>query len=209
MSLLLNAVVWGGLPVYRMLHVLFAFYRRCVTSPLLLAALLPAADVLNATLYNGHDFYTVIQHVPVAMIISLLLFNESQGKAIASRLPVWKSKAALMAAGLASISLVALMCLVNPSLMRTAGFQRAEILGQRLSVPVFNAETHMNAIREVGKMCHVSERSSSFVVVDHVTYFVYRKDLPPVHVLCVSERAYGGELLGKLTPFLKAHGSPG
>ncbi|AZL71413.1 hypothetical protein EJA05_07570 [Pseudomonas oryziphila] len=214
--MLLNAVVWGAVCLFialshaaALIGLLFAIYRRSVTSPLLLAALLAAADVLNAMLYNGQNFYAAIQYVPIAMMISVLLFNESQGKAIASWLPAWESKAALMAAGLASLSLIALMSLVTPSLLRSADLQRAEIWGQPLSVPVFNTEAHMNAIREVGRMCHIPERSASFVVVDHMTYFVYRKNVRPVHVHYVSERAYGGDLLGKLIPFLKAHGSPG
>ncbi|WP_244155216.1 hypothetical protein [Pseudomonas guariconensis] len=188
---------------------LSALRRRCVSVPLLLAALLAAGDLLNVVLYNLQNFYAAIQYMPISMVILALLLQSSENDWIAALLRKYESRAASGVSVLSVASLVALMLLVTPNVLRNAESASASIPGQPLSIPVFGAKAHLDSIRELGRQCHIPEQSASFVVVDHMTYFAYKKDLNPVHVHYVSEDVYGADLKGRLLPFLKGFYSPG
>jgi hypothetical protein len=184
--------------------------RRRLTTPIVFAVLLSVADLVNAALYNRQNFYAGIQYIPNSMIIMMLLFQCLPKNLFSSFLRVCETIMMVFMAILASISLMMLVYLMVPSMMRNAVFPQSTIPGQPISIPVFNTKAHLDSIRELGKLCHIPEQSAQFVAVDQMTYFAYIKDLHPVHVLYVSELAYGQDLGGgKLLPFLKRHGSPG
>jgi len=189
--------------------VLSALRRRRLSVPLLLAALLAAGDLLNVMLYNLQNFYAAIQYIPISMVILALLFQSSEKDWIGTSLRKCESRVACGVSALSVVSLVALMVLVTPNVVRNAESPSASVPGQPLSIPVFGAKAHLDSIRELGRQCHIPEQSASSVVVDHMTYFAYKRDLNPIHVHYVSEDVYGADLKGRLLPFLKGLHSPG
>ncbi|MGW7773321.1 hypothetical protein ACTWM0_10265 [Pseudomonas machongensis] len=181
---------------------LFALSKRRLPLPLLLAALLAAGDLLNAALYNRQNFYSLIQYVPISiMILALLLAYRPLHRA--------QTVLATSVSALAVVSLLTLAWLLTPSIVRNASYPAATIPGQPISIPVLGTEQRLEGLRELGQRCNIPQQSAKFLVVDHMTYFAYRQNTQPVHVLYISELAYGGDLKGRLLPFLKAHGSPG
>lgn len=187
-----------------------ALRSRQLSIPLVLAGLLAGADLINVLLYNVQNFYAGTQYVPISMIITLLLFQHLPTYSFASIVRKREPLIATVVAALSVISMATLLFLVTPNLVRSADFPQASLPGQPLSIPVLNTRAHQDSIRELGKLCNIPEQSAEFLVVDHMTYFAYLKNRDPIHVLYVSELAYGGDLKGgKLLPFLKKHNSPG
>jgi len=184
--------------------------RRRLSIALLLAALLAMGDLINIALYKLQNFYAGIQYIPLSIVITLLLFRclpdiRSYGiTKVAQRILL------CYVVSLSLASLITLLYLVTPNLLRNSNYTNASLPGQYLSVPVFGVNAHIESILELGKLCHLPTENAEHLVVDHMTYFAYLKNKNPVHVLYVSELGYGGDLLnGKLLPFLKERNSPG
>lgn len=180
--------------------------KRKLSAPILLAAFLASADIINALLFNIQNFYSGSQFLPISIILTALLLPSSDTRISYRSLAIGYS-AILM---LSILSMITLLSLVTPSTIKNASSEKAILPGQPLSIPVFNTQSHLNSIKALGASCGLSPKNSESLVLDHMTYFAFLQDKKPIHVLYVSEFGFGGDLVnGRLLPFLRELGSPG
>jgi hypothetical protein len=182
-------------------------FKGSVPPWLVISASLAGADVLNVIFYNLQNFYAGTQFFPLTIILLVLMHSPIAELASKTK---FSTVLRTVLFGCATASMITLLCIVTPSLVKNSSWANADIPDQPLSVPTMNASTHLEAIRALGEKCDIPESGSKNLVLDHMTYFAYSKNENPIHVLYVSEQGYGNDLLGgKLLPFLKAIKSPG
>jgi hypothetical protein len=180
--------------------------RRQLCAPIFLAALLSSADIFNALFFNIQNFYAATQFLPIALILTALLWQ-------AGPLPAWRGYLAIGYSAILIVSIVSMMTLllkVFPVTLKNSSSATATLPGQPLSIPVLDIKHHLNSIENLGKSCALPPDNAKNIVVDHMTYYAYLKSKKPIHVLYVSEFGFGGDLSnGRLLPFLKKLDSPG
>jgi hypothetical protein len=183
------------------------FVFRNLSPAAVLAFLLVASSAANSFIYEVWHFYSGNQFVPVSIMILCLSLPNIPNLAIPDRIRGLFFYCLLF---IATISIVTLFCKAFPILKNNAAIDQAEIAGQPLSIPTFGTKSHIASIRNLGEACGFPSGRQKYLVVDHMTYFAYRENKQPIHILYVSELGFGGDLGGgRLLPFLKKINSPG
>lgn len=181
--------------------------RSRINRSLLLATLLALAGVANVMFYNIWNFYTGAQFIPLSLTIVMLLLHSFGEVRYSGKILCWVYYPLLV---ISIASMIALLSLVTPEIIRNSSSDTASIPGQPLSLPVFSVAKHVASIKALGESCGIPTEHATNVVVDHMTYFAYLQNKNPIHVLYISEFGYGGDLgHGRLLPFLKKLESPG
>lgn len=188
---------------------IFLLFKGKLKLPIALAGLLAVASLSNIAIYMNQSFYDAFQHVAISILIMsfFLQYKDSEDIVFSHRL----SQIFIMPlVSLSVVSLLVLLCLLMPSLLRNSGYAKAAIPEQPISVPVFSVIEHLDSIRELGASCNIPEKGYSNLVVDHMTYFAYKDNRRPMHILYTATSYFGADLMGgKLVPFLKSNNSPG
>jgi len=181
--------------------------RLRVNAPIVLAMLLASADFINVLFFNIQNFYAGTQFVPMSIILVALLLQALPSRRFKGRVLGFGYTLILLSS---AFSLITLLTIVTPAVVRNASAQQSSLPGQPLSIPVLGVDEHLQAIKKLSAACGVAPGSARSVVLDHMTYFAFLQDKNPIHVLYVSELGFGQDLNnGKLFPFLKSVGSPG
>lgn len=185
----------------------YQFFRRQLTTPVVLAVLLTVSDLMCVIFYNLQNFYSAVQFIPTSVIVIVLLGSFfAKVKHCSAGVTVWNL--CIMIVSIASM--ITLMVTVTPVVVQNATSVSSSVPGQALSIPVLGTQSHLNAIKTLGASCRLPEKAAEHIVLDHMTYFGYVLDKSPVHILYVSDQGYGGDLArGKLLPFLRSIKSPG
>ncbi|WP_247256689.1 hypothetical protein [Pseudomonas moorei] len=179
---------------------------RKLSAPVVLAATLSAADLVNALFFNIQNFYSGAQFLPISIILAALLL---QSMAIAKPGRYLKIGYSLILI-ICVVSMLTLLTKTLPDLIKNSSSATATLPGQPLSIPVFNTQIHLKSIEALSQACKLPVKDTHSMVVDHMTYFAFVQAKKPIHTLYVSEFGFGGDLTnGRLLPFLKGIKSPG
>jgi hypothetical protein len=183
------------------------FVSRNLSPAVVLALLLAAAGAANSFIYEAWHFYSGIQFVPVSITLLCLCLPQLPNLSIPRRI---RGLFLCCLLAVAAASILTLFSNAFPILRNNSDIDQANIIGQPLSIPTFGTESHLASIRNLGERCGLTLDRRKYLVVDHMTYFAYRENKQPIHILYVSELGFGGDLGGgRLLPFLKKIDSPG
>lgn len=192
-------IIANTLPIILFVKKLF---QGSVHSALLLAVAIALGNWLNAAIFNHQNFYSLAQYIPISLIILAMLFSDAWFSVKSSPYSLLIEKPQLI---LATVSVVTLLVLYSQVAYRFERYSTADIPGQPLSIPSIGTSIHFRSIKDLSSQsCKLDVDSNRPMVLDHLSYYVYRKTTYPIHVLYVSELGYGGDLQGnKLIDFLK------
>ncbi|VTU17410.1 hypothetical protein H6CHR_00768 [Variovorax sp. PBL-H6] len=168
----------------------------------LLGIALVAGLVLHGTVYNpsAWHFYTPGLIVPALVVLLLLVLPA------AMTAPNWMRSASGAFACywmlLAMASMVLLLALQTPELLRIARTGDAVIVGQPLSTPAFVREEQRARLFALAKRCDIKDGDDR-LVLDGGAYFHFQRGRQPINVFYVSDYAFGMDIGPKLPEFLK------
>ncbi|WP_347903244.1 hypothetical protein [Pseudomonas purpurea] len=195
-----------GVHLASLLTFIVQIIKRKFSAPIIMAALLAAADILNIAFFNVQHFYSGVQFVPLSIILTALLFQNVDISKSYGRWGIGYSVISVVSI----TSMIVFLLSVTPATIKNSSSSTATLPGQPLSIPVFNTQSHLKSIEELGASCGLTPGNAGNMVLDHMTYFAFLKEKKPIHVLYVSEIGYGGDLThGRLLPFLRKLESPG
>lgn len=174
----------------------------------LLAVSLVAGLVLHGLVYNASawHFYTPGLIVP-ALVVLLLLVLPASGTAPSWMRPV---TGAFASCGmlLALVSMVLLLAIQTPPLLRIARAGDYVIAGQLLSTPSFMRQDERERLFALARRCDIKDGDER-LMLDGPAYLLFQHGRQPINVFYVSDFAFGMDIGQKLPEFLKALGSGG
>lgn len=185
---------------------IYQMIKRVLQPSILLAGLLAMGTFFNFFFYKTWHFYGGNQNIPISILLLLSIIS-----CLPRKIPFGKIRFISITVTLyASASIIILLHNYLPALVHNSKIQEAEIKGQFLSIPVFGVAHHIKTIKALAKQCDLATKNVSHLVLDHMTYYAFRENKSPIHVLYVSEIGFGPDLAhGKLEPFLHKLNSPG
>lgn len=192
-----------------LIFAIFLFVVKRLDCNIALAALFALANILTVSFYVNQSFYDGMQHVfssilIVIFVIQYLIKNDM----LSFFCFINRLHAPFYAISISS--LIFMMYVFFPTLYDNSNYDLSKIPGQPTSLPVFNVSNHVNEIKKLGESCSLPQSGSEGIVLDHMTYFAYRENQRPIHILYTATEYFGVDLLdGKLIPFLKKKNSPG
>lgn len=171
-----------------------------------LAFFLAIGSLSSAVFITSWNFYSATLYVPLSVVLMILILpnSYSQPKAILMK-RFWHIELALPI-----LSLISILSVQLPTIIKNSTMHNAEIANQPLSIPVFGVDKEITTIKRLAAMCKLPENSSRHLVIDHMTYYAFTRLQYPIHALYVSESIYGADLAnGRLLPFLEKINSAG
>ncbi len=183
--------------------VLFVYksLKSRVDPALWLAVSLCVGGWLNASIFNVQNFYSLAQYFPISLLIVALIYSDALRFNVTPvfRVLIFKPQLAL-----ALVSVLVFIALYAQSAYHFDRYSKSSIPGQELSIPVIRSKDHFNSIADLAETCDLRVGSPQPMVVDHMSYYVFKNSSYPIHVLYVSEFGYGGDMQGnQLIDFLK------
>lgn len=185
---------------------IYCLLKRRLTMQILLAGLLAFGSLGSWFLSRIWNFYGASQLLPLSLMLILSLPLADLQKRFVSSF----NSVSIMLMLFASISMAFLVRNYLPVMISNSRSTTADISGQYLSIPVFGASQHIKTLNELANDCKLSSTRVKNLVVDQMTYFAFKNEPNPIHVLYVSESGYGQDLTnGRLKPFLSKIDSSG
>lgn len=174
----------------------------------LLGILMVAGLALHGMVYNGNawHFYTPGLIVPVLVVLFLLALPAS-GTVSNWMRPVSSAFASYWMV-LALVSMVLLLAIQTPGLLRIARAGDYVIVGQLLSTPAFVREDERERLSALARRCDIKDGDER-LVLDGPAYLLFQHGRQPINVFYVSDFAFGMDIGKKLPEFLKEIGSGG
>lgn len=176
-------------------------FRDSVGTALIFAVAIALGNWLNAAIFNHQNFYSLAQYIPLSLMILVLIFSSSWLPNKSKWYSALILKPQLI---LAIVSVLTFLVLYSKTAYTFERYSTVDISGQPLSIPAVRTSNHFRSISDLSQSCKLNVDSNRPVVLDHMSYYVFKKTAYPIHVLYVSELGYGGDLQGnKLIDFLK------
>lgn len=187
--------------------VLTEFKERKITTQSIIATMLALSLLVHIALYNAWHFYTPGLIFPALIILALLMWGEYLEK-----VPVVPLARITLASLLvfAALNLGVLLVKVVPQMVRQSKSHGASLKDQWLSVSPFQFDIQRTTIRSLALQCNIEGDGVDRLIVDHATYYAFDRLREPIHVLYISEVAFGKDIEGReIIPFLTEIKSPG
>ncbi|MFC4296737.1 hypothetical protein ACFO0J_01625 [Castellaniella hirudinis] len=204
---LITVVIFGALASSLLRLPMIWLRRRSVSLQVMLGAALALGLCANFFFYQLWPFYGAAQVLPLVLMLLLLMLPEHAPSWL-WRPSVQIIRNAYLLFALTSMAIFA--AYVVPEVWKRSNLPEVSVPGQWLSVPVLDFGRQRETIRTLAHQCGIQGDDAEHLVVDHLTYYAFNKLRQPIHALYISEKTYGGDLLGeKLVPFLESIKSPG
>lgn len=183
--------------------------NRRLDKEVLLSTALLTGLVLHGVVYNTNawHFYTPGLIVPLLSVLLMLMLH-TPFAAVPDEVRRASSAFALYWMSLAIASMVLLLGIQTPGLLRLARIGDYVITSQPLSTPAFVREEERARLSALAKRCNIQDGDER-LVLDGAAYFLFQHGRQPINVFYVSDYAFGMDIGQKLPEFLKKIDSGG
>ncbi len=184
----------------------YGLIMRTLTTSIVLGGLLAFGSLGNSFFYKIWNFYGASQFLPLSVMLILSLPLTTVQNRLSNRI----NSLSIILMLFASLSMSFLVGNYLPAMITNSSTPDADISGQYLSMPVFGVKKHIQTLKTLAQECKLSTDKVKNLVVDQMTYYAFKDQSNPIHVLYISEAGYGQDLTnGRLKPFLTKIDSPG
>jgi hypothetical protein len=190
------------------LIIIFAVQRRVFSPFLIIAALVSLGGVANIGFYYNQNFYDMIQHIGMGLIIYVLLCKFIDHFQINFKFDL--SIVRVVTIPLFITSTLFLHQYYLKPLVENYIDEVVYVDGQSISIGFSGSEAHIESLKDLASECGIAGKPVEHLVVDNMSYFAFKENKYPMHVLYIGTDYFGSDLAGqRLDDFLTNFSSPG
>ena len=180
-----------------------------VFSPVIIVAgLIAVGGIANIGFYYNQNFYDMIQHLGMGFIIYALLYKFIDHLQISLKFDPSILRVATIPLFISSTFF--LHHYYFDLLVKNYSDEVVYVDGQSISIGFTGSEAHLDSIKNLARQCGITEKPMQHLVVDNMSYFAFKDNKYPMHILYIGGDYFGSDLVGeKLDNFLTNFKSPG